>query len=104
MGRRENRHKLYIDISLTNTAEGEKRLNSFSVDGGFTSYEIDKHMPPLPSHSRKAGGSGMMYRCRVRGAYIDIYHEILDDDYVDYWYVAREQAEGLPGEGSPSFE
>jgi len=94
-GRRDNRHKLYIDIDLTNTVSGEKLLRGLRLIDGYKTFEVDRQDTPVPLASTRAGGCGMMYKCRVNGRELEIYHEILDDEYTSYWYVAGEQAASL---------
>jgi hypothetical protein len=94
-GRRDNRHKLYIDMDLTNTTSGEKLLRGLRLIDGYKTFEVDCQKKPVPLASTKAGGCGMMYLCRVNGCMLEVYHEILDDEYTSYWYVAGEEAASL---------
>jgi hypothetical protein len=94
-GRRDNRHKLYIDIDLTNTASGEKLLRGLRLIDGYKTFEVHSQKRPVPQASTRAGGCGMMYLCNVNGCMLEVYQEILDDEYTSYWYVAGEQAASL---------
>ena len=94
-GKRENMHKLYLDMDLTNTSDGFKVLHGFRVMDGCTTFEIDRQEKPRLAASIKAGGNGMLYRCYVTGVQLDIFHEIPGEDYVDFWYVAKSEAKAL---------
>ena len=68
-----------------------KVLASFSEEGDLTpvqitwkdgrKYDIDRVLKKERQASRRAGGAGIMYTCRIRGQEVHLFYE------VDKWFV-----------------
>ncbi len=85
-------YRVYVDVNVLYHDDGYVQPLSVKWEDG-TEYPVDRVLSFCRCASRKAGGTGIMYLCRVGTHEIHLYF----DDFRHRWYLeAREpgSAEG----------
>lgn len=82
---RENPYKVYVAVMVQFTAAGEMVPLSITWEDG-RHYEIDQIQDVARMASRRAGGAGVRYLCRVLGNPVELYYE-----ENGLWFVTRRQ-------------
>ncbi len=77
-----NPYKVYVDVDAHFTREGELTPVAITWEDGRR-YEVDRILDVQRCASRKAGGVGIRYTCRICGRASYLYYE------VDRWFVER---------------
>ncbi len=72
--------KVYVEVTATFTPEGRVMPETVRWEDG-TVYHIDRVLDIRPAASRKVGGCGLRYTCRIRGQQAYLYLE------EDRWFV-----------------
>ena len=71
---RENARKVYVDITLRISTEGEIRPLAIVFEDGHT-YEIDRVKHICKAASLKVGGCGTRYTVVIKGKESYLFHE-----------------------------
>ena len=79
---KDNPAKVYIDVDAHFTKEGELTPLAITWEDGHR-YEVDRVLNVQRCASRKAGGVGIRYTCRICGQTSCLFYE------VDRWFVER---------------
>ena len=79
---KNNPYKVYIDVDAHFTREGVLTPTAITWEDGRR-YEIDRVLDVQRCASRKAGGVGIRYTCRICGQTSYLFYE------VDRWFVER---------------
>ena len=79
--------KVYVEVQLTVSPEGDVRPNTIKFEDG-TVYEIDRLRHRCRAHATKVGGTGIRYTVVIRGQ--ETY--LFEDD--GKWFV---EAKGTVG-------
>lgn len=87
----EHPGKCYLHVWASFDEAGQVKPLAFEWEGRRVA--VDRVLDVRPGASRKAGGSGMRYLCRVRSHRISLYLE------EQRWFVEREEIERLAGGG-----
>lgn len=58
--------KVYVEVQLTVSPEGDVRPNTIKFENG-TIYEIDRLRHRCRAHATKVGGTGIRYTVVIRG-------------------------------------
>lgn len=58
--------KVYVEVQLTVSSEGDVRPNTIKFEDG-TVYEIDRLRHRCRAHATKVGGTGIRYTVVIRG-------------------------------------
>ncbi|MCR4749458.1 MAG: hypothetical protein K5877_06700 [Lachnospiraceae bacterium] len=66
--------KVYVDVCAFFSDEGELMPRYLIWEDG-TRYDIDMVKSIERCASRKAGGAGILYTCRINGQYMKLYYE-----------------------------
>lgn len=69
-----NGFKVYVDVGAVFSDEGEL-LPQYLIWEDGTRYDIDMVKSIERCASRRAGGAGILYRCRVNGQYMKLFYE-----------------------------
>ena len=72
--------KVYVEVQLTVSPEGDVRPNTIKFEDG-TVYEIDRLRHRCRAHATKVGGTGIRYTVVIRGQ--ETY--LFEDD--EKWFV-----------------
>ena len=84
--------KVYVEVQLTVSPEGDVRPNTIKFEDG-TVYEIDRLRHRCRAHATKVGGTGIRYTVVIRGQ--ETY--LFEDD--GKWFVeAKDHYERMTGE------
>ena len=78
----ENPCKVYVDVDAHFTREGVLIPVAITWEDGRR-YEVDRVLDVQRCASRKAGGVGIRYTCRICGQTSYLFYE------VDRWFVER---------------
>ena len=70
----ENIHKIYVDVDAKFTADGSLRPLCI-IWGNGRRYTVDKVTDCVRAASRKAGGTGLRYTCRICGVERYLFYE-----------------------------
>lgn len=71
---KENPYKTYVGVTADFTENGMLTLKSICW-GGDRVYEIDRVRSVQRMASRKAGGAGLRYECRIQGSSVSLYYK-----------------------------
>lgn len=63
---RQQFRKVYVEVQLTVSPEGDIRPNTIKFEDG-TVYEIDRLRHRCRAHATKVGGTGIRYTVVIRG-------------------------------------
>lgn len=66
--------KVYVDVGAEFSDEGELMPRYLIWEDG-TRYEIDRILSRERCASRKAGGAGILYVCRIKGQTVRLFYE-----------------------------
>ncbi len=69
----EHNGKVYIPVWAYYTSDG--RIKPLAIRIGDEYFKIDRILDIRPGASRKLGGAGMRYLCRVEGKELELYLE-----------------------------
>lgn len=69
-----NGFKVYVDVGAVFSDEGEL-LPQYLIWEDGTRYDIDMVKSIERCASRRAGGAGILYNCRVNGQYMKLFYE-----------------------------
>lgn len=69
-----NPYKAYVGVTADFTEYGMLAPRSIRWEDGRV-YEIDRVRSMQRMASRKAGGAGLRYECRIQGSFVDLYYE-----------------------------
>ncbi|SEA21542.1 hypothetical protein SAMN02745687_02168 [Lachnospiraceae bacterium NK3A20] len=72
--RKENPYKVYVGVTADFTEDGMLTPKSIRWEDGRV-YEIDRVRSVQRMASRKAGGAGLRYECRIQGSSVGLYYE-----------------------------
>lgn len=78
--------KIYVDVEAVFSKEGELIPKSFVWEDGMI-YEIDQVSRPERCASRKAGGTGWRYTCRVGSR---LCHLTYEENYK--WFMEKKDS------------
>ena len=84
---RENPCKAYVTVRADFTADGALIPLSITWEDGRV-YPIDRGLDVQRMASRKTGGAGIRYLCRVLGQSVELYYE-----ENGHWFVCRREEE-----------
>ena len=76
----EQIRKVYVDVDAYFTKDGQLMPRALIWEDGQR-YEVDRVLRVERCASRKAGGVGIRYTCRIRGQQSYLFYE------VDRWFV-----------------
>ena len=79
----ENPYKVYVSVTAVFSTEGVMKPVRMVWEDGRT-YEIDAVCKISRMASRKTGGSGIRYLCRILGKPVELYYE-----ENGMWFVRR---------------
>ncbi len=79
-------YKVYVDVGAEFTDEGEL-LPRYLIWEDGTRYDIDRIKKRERCASRKAGGTGILYVCMIRGKEMRLFYE---ENY--RWFVEAKKA------------
>lgn len=79
--------KVYVEVTARFTSDGRMEPLSLVWEDGRT-FRIDRVLSRQRMASRKAGGVGILYLCRVGGSVIHLYYE---ENY--RWFTERRAGE-----------
>ena len=72
--------KVYVEVQAVFGTEGQLRPTGLTWRDG-RKYTVDRVLRVQRCASRKAGGAGIMYTCRIRGQEVHLFFE------EDRWFV-----------------
>ena len=87
-----NPYKAYVEVLARFTTDGQLLPVSLTWEGGRV-YEIDRIRRVQRLASRKAGGAGICYTCRIQNRDVQLFYE-----ENGLWFVTRKQPGGRPEE------